>query len=270
MTVPYADQWASGDAYESYIGRWSRLVAPEFLAWLGIPPRQRWLDVGCGTGVLTDTILARCDPLSVVAVDPSEVFLRHARATIVDPRATFVAGSAAETGIEEGEVDVVVSGLVLTFVPDIVEALTEARRVVRQGGLVAGYVWDYADGMQFVRRFWDAAISLDPTARELDQAVRFAAAAAEPLAAAFDAAGLTDVDVRPIEVPTDFADFDDLWTPFLGGTGTAPTYVTSLTEPARRALRDRLRASVADASDGSIRMTARAWAVRGRSSPGGD
>lgn len=258
------DRWESGAAYESYVGRWSRLVAPEFLGWLGVPPLGRWLDVGSGTGALTAAILARCDPHSVVGIDPSEAFVAHARAKVADPRARFAVGSASSTGLADGEVDVVVSGLVLNFVPDVNEALAEARRVVDRGGLVAGYVWDYAEGMQLMRRFWEAAVAVDPAARVLDEGVRFPLAAPEPLAAAFTAAGLEAVDVRAIEVPTVFADFDDFWTPFLGGTGSAPSYVASMTESARASLRDRLRAEVPGEPDGSIRLRARAWAVRGR------
>ncbi len=264
VTTGGTDRWSSGSGYESYVGRWSRLVAPEFLDWLAIPPRRRWLDVGCGTGALTEAILARCDPRSVVGVDPSEAFVAHARATVVDARASFVVGTAAMTGLDDGDVDCVVSGLVLNFVPDVGEALAEAQRVVSPGGVVGGYVWDYVEGMQLMRRFWDAAVALDPAAQASDEGVRFGIAAPGPLAAAFTAAGLEAVDVRPIEVPTVFADFDDFWRPFLGGTGTAPAYAASLTGPARNALRDRLRASVADEPDGSIRLVARAWAAQGR------
>ncbi len=258
------DRWSSGSSYEGYVGRWSRLVAPQFVDWLGVAPGSRWLDVGCGTGALTDTILARCDPSSVVGVDSSEAFLAHARATVRDPRATFLVGSAATTGLNDGEVDAVVSGLVLNFVPEVGEALAEARRVVSPGGVIGGYVWDYAEGMQLMRRFWNAAVALDPGARPLDEGDRFGLAAPEPLATAFTAAGLEGVEVRPIEIPTVFADFDDLWTPFLGGTGTAPAYVAALSEPARDAIRDRLRNSISSSADGSIHLTARVWAARGR------
>jgi SAM-dependent methyltransferase len=263
-TVPSGPAWTSGTAYEAYVGRWSRLVAPEFLDWLGVPPQQRWLDVGSGTGVLTASILARCDPLSVVGIDSSASFLAHAQATVVDPRARFAVGLADETGLADADVDVVVAGLVLNFVPDVGEALAEARRVVRPGGLIAGYVWDYAEGMESIRLFWDAAVALDPAARALDQGALYPIAAPEMLGAAFTAAELDAVEVRAIQVPTVFADFDDLWTPLLGGTGTAPGYVASLTEPARDALRDTLRSLVREEPDGSIRLTARAWAARGR------
>jgi SAM-dependent methyltransferase len=258
------DQWSSATAYEAYVGRWSRAVAAEFLDWLAVPTRRRWVDVGCGTGVLTEAILGRTDPQSVVGVDPAEPFLVHARKVVDDPRVTFQVGSAAETGLENEQFDVAVAGLVLNFVPDVAAALAEARRVVIPDGMVAGYVWDYAEGMQFIRAFWDAAVALDPAASELDQARRFAIAAPEPLLAAFATAGFESVEVRPIEIPTVFADFDDLWLPFLGGTGSAPTYVASLEPPATGALREALRSSVPFEADGSIRLSARAWAVRGR------
>jgi SAM-dependent methyltransferase len=263
MTNGTADRWSSGGAYESYIGRWSRLVAPRFLDWLALPPGARWLDVGCGTGVVTEAILARADPESVIGIDPSDAFVEHARATVVSPRATFATGTATATGVDDGAVDAVVSGLVINFVPDLGAALVEARRVTRPGGVVAGYVWDYASGMELLRHFWDAAVELDPAAAALDEGIRFPDAAAGPLRDAFVGAGLDAVDVQPIDVPTSFETYDDLWAPFLSGTGPAPAYVASLPEAGQVALRDRLRASVTEDTDGSIELVARAWAVRG-------
>lgn len=264
MAGSASDRWSDGAAYEAFIGRWSRLVAAEFLHWLEVPPLRRWLDVGCGTGVLTGTILSRCQPDAVMGVDPSEAFIAHARATIADPRATFAVGNAAQTHLGDQQVDAVISGLVLNFVPDLVAAVSESRRVSMQGGVVAGYVWDYADGMQLLRRFWDAAVALDPAAQEHDEGVRFPEAGAEPLAVAFSAAGLDGIETRAIDVPTIFSDFDDLWTPFLSGTGPAPAYVASLKPQARDELRERLRASVPPEPDGSIHLIARAWAAKGR------
>lgn len=264
MTTDGVDRWSSGSAYDGYVGRWSRPVAAEFLDWLAIPPGHRWLDVGCGTGALTEAILARFAPESVVGVDPSEGFLEVARSRVQDDRVRFVLGSADSTGLDDGAVDVAVAGLVLNFVPDLDAALTEAQRVVSPGGVIAGYVWDYARGMEMLRRFWDAAIALDRAAHALDEGPRNPITAEDGLARAFTAAGLDEAEARSIDVPTVFADFDDLWAPFLGGTGPAPVYVMSLGDSARQALRDRLRASLIEEPDGSIRLTARAWAARGR------
>jgi SAM-dependent methyltransferase len=267
VTSVSTDRWASGDAYEGYIGRWSRLVAPLFLDWLGVPEGRAWLDVGCGTGVLTRAILEHCAPRSIVGVDPSGPFVDHARRATADARVRFETGNADATGQPLESADAVVAGLVLNFVPDLPSALAEATRVVLPGGTVAGYVWDYAAGMQLLRHFFDAAIALDPDLAPHDEAVRFPITHEGRLAAAFGAAGLVDVGDRPIDIPTVFRDFDDLWTPFLGGTGAAPTYVATLDEGARTALRERLRESVPIEADGTIHLTARAWAVKGRRPP---
>jgi SAM-dependent methyltransferase len=255
--------WTSGAAYEPYIGRWSRLVAVEFLEWLAAPASGRWLDVGCGTGAVTQTVLDRAAPSDVVGIDPSEGFIAYAREHVADPRARFEVGTATDLPLPDGERDVAVSGLVLNFVPDAALAAAEMARVTRPGGLVAAYVWDYAGGMQLLRRFWDAAGELDPRGRELDEGRRFPLCYPGPLTELFDGAGLRQVQVIAIDVPTRFAHFDDLWTPFLSGHAPAPTYAMSLTEDDRAALRENLRARLPYAQDGSIALTARAHAVRG-------
>jgi len=262
--APRTDGWSSGEAYEGYIGRWSRLVAAEFLDWLDLPGGLDWLDVGCGTGVLSRAILDRRGPRSMIGLDPSAAFVDHARRAVADGRARFLVAGADDTGVSDASVDVVVSGLVLNFVPDLGAALREAQRITRPGGSVAAYVWDYADGMHLLRRFFDVAIELDPTMREHDEGVRFPITHEGRLASVFEAAGLLEVEQRPIDVPTVFRDFDDLWNPFLRGTGPAPGYVASLADAERARLRDRLRETLVEAPDGSIHLTARAWAVRGR------
>jgi SAM-dependent methyltransferase len=255
--------WAVGDAYEAYVGRWSRRVAEAFLHLLDVPAGRRWLDVGCGTGALTATVLAMADPTQVIGVDTSEEFLADARVRIVDTRSTFRAGDARSLPLPDRRFDGVVSGLALNFVPDPRRAAAEFARVATSGGVAAAYVWDYAEGMAMMRYFWDAATALDPAAAELDEGRRFPLCRPLPLSRLWADAGLDKVTIQALEVPTVFADFDDYWRPFLGGQGPAPGYAMSLTEEHRRALRDLLRARLPSNPDGSIPLTARAWAVRG-------
>jgi ubiquinone/menaquinone biosynthesis C-methylase UbiE len=256
------DSWSSGTSYEAYMGRWSRLVAREFVAGLGAPPGLRWLDVGCGTGALTGAALAT-EPSAVTGVDPSAGFVRHAAAQLADPRASFAVADARALPVATGSVDAVVSGLALNFVPDRHAALAEMGRAARAGGLVAAYVWDYPDGMQLMAHFWDAAVELDPDARPLREAVRFGFCRPEALRSMFARAGLADVDVDAVVVPTVFRDFEDFWKPFLGGQGSAPAYAAGLDDAALVALRDAVRERLPREDDGSVRLTARAWTVRG-------
>jgi ubiquinone/menaquinone biosynthesis C-methylase UbiE len=256
------DSWSSGKSYEPYVGRWSRLVAAEFVDWLDRPPDGRWLDVGCGTGALSEAVLSVASPAGVVGVDPSPGFVAHASAHVSDPRARFVVGDALALPVPDGGADAAVSGLMLNFVPARNHALREMRRAVGPAGVVAAYVWDYPEGMQLMAHFWDAAVDLDPTARTMHEAVRFGFCRSDALRSMFDRAGLSGVEVRPVVVPTVFRDFDDYWSPFLGGTGSGPAYAMSLDEDQRSALRESLRERLPIEADGSIRLTARAWAVR--------
>jgi SAM-dependent methyltransferase len=257
------DVWASGDAYEPYVGRWSRAVARAFLAWLGVPPGGAWLDVGCGTGALTQSILAVGAPSAVLGIDRSEGFAAYAAARTGDARARFAVGDAAALPTRSDRFDAAVSGLVLNFVPDPGAAVAGMARAARPGGTVAAYVWEYAEGMELMRRFWDAAADLDPAAGELDEGRRFPLCRPEPLRQLFEGAGLRGVEARAIEVPTVFGDFDDYWGPFLGGQGPAPTYAMSLDEARRERLRERLRETLPVGEGGRIHLMARAWAVKG-------
>lgn len=255
--------WAVGDAYEPYVGRWSRVVARDFLAWLGVPESRRWLDVGCGTGALSATILEVAEPDAVTGIDSSDAFATYARERIPDERVEFRQGDAQALPFDDGTFDAVVSGLVLNFLPDPGGGLAEMARVTRPGGVVAVYLWDYAGEMQLMRHFWDAAAALDPAAGELDEGRRFPLCRPEPLERLFVATRLAGVEVRAIDVPTVFRDFDDYWSPFLGGQGPAPSYVATLSGDQQAALRERLRADLPISEDGSIRLVARAWAARG-------
>ena len=257
------DKWASGAAYEPYVGRWSRLVACEFLAWLAIPQGARWLDIGCGTGALSQTILDMASPREIMGIDPSEGYITFARQQVRDRRVRFRLADAQALPEAPAKYDAVVAGLVLNFVPQPSRAVAEMQRVARVGGTVAAYVWDYAGQMQLMRYFWNAAVALDPAVYTLDEGPRFLLCQPESLRQLFQTAQLRKVEVRSIDVPTTFRDFDDYWSPFLGGQGPAPGYAMSLSEERRVALRDHLRATLPIAADGSLHLIARAWAVRG-------
>jgi SAM-dependent methyltransferase len=257
-----ADRWAGGDAYERYVGRWSRLVADRFVDWLAIPGGAAWLDVGCGTGALSATIVDRAEPSRMTGVDPSLPFLQQASHTLSGAR--FIVGRAERLPTLARRFDAVVAGLALNFVPAPDEAVAEMTRAVRHDGVVAVYVWDYAEGVQLMRYFWDAVVALDPEAVSLDEGRRFPICRPEPLKELFRRAGLDDIDTRTIDVPTRFRDFDDYWSPFLGGQGPAPGYAMSLSDERRSRLRDELRRALPVAADGSIALVARAWAIRGR------
>lgn len=256
------DVWSHGDAYERFMGRWSRRVATRFVDWLDARPGLRWADVGCGSGALTATVLKQAAPTSVLGVDPSEAQVAEASQRVGEARADFQLGTADD--LPAGAFDVVVSGLVLNFVPDPVAAAAAMARAA-PGGVVASYIWDYAEGMQLLRTFWDVAVALDPAVANLHEGHRFHLPTTDALAEVWTSAGLRDVDSTAITVPTVFEDFDDFWSPFLGGQGPAAGYVASLRDTPRKKLRAALEGELRPDPDGRIHLSARAWAVRGTS-----
>ena len=257
------ENWGSAGPYERYVGRWSRAVAREFLAWIFVPAGAAWADVGCGTGALVEGILAQCEPKSIAGVDKANGFVSAARQNVADPRVTFDTADAAALPWDTDTFDVTVSGLVLNFVPDHKAMASEMARVTRPGGKVAAYVWDYERGMEMMRHFWDAAIAISPDDSKLDQAERFPICQPEPLQALFRDIGLREVSCRALDIPTVFRSFDDYWDPFLGKQGAAPTYLASLDEPTQERIRTVLKSRLAPSADGTIALTARAWAVQG-------
>jgi len=257
------DHWLSGDSYERYVGRWSRQLAKEFIRWLAVPENSRWLDVGSGTGALSQTILDIANPEKVQGIDRSEGFVNTARSRIDDSKVEFQTGDATSLPVDSGTYDAVASGLVLNFVPQPAQMIAELARAVRKDGTVALYVWDYAGKMQFMRHFWNAAVVVDPAAYDLDEGRRFPFCNPDSLVGLFRNARLGEIETRAIDIHTDFKDFDDYWTPFLGGQGSAPGYTMSLSDEKRAQLRDRIYNSLPFAIDGSIPLVARAWAIKG-------
>ncbi len=219
--------------------------------------------MGCGTGALTDEILASSSPAWVTGIDPSDGFVGFAREHVRDARVEFARGDAQSLQVKAASYDAVISGLVLNFVPDSAAGVSECARATRRGGIVGAYVWDYRGEMQMIRRLWDAAAALDRAAKDLDEGRRFAVCQPDRLRDLFAAAGLRGIEVRHIDVPTVFCDFEDYWSPFLGGQGPAPAYAMSLSDERRALLRERLRETLPARDDGSIHLIARAWAVKG-------
>lgn len=256
------DRWTSGNSYDLFMGRWSRLAAFQFLDWLKPAPGLRWLELGCGTGALTSAIVERAGPETVFAIDPSPDLVASARIRVQDERVTFAVGTAEDTRTLGG-LDVSVSGLVLNFIGDPVEALRLASSSLVAGGAVAAYVWDYQGGLQFLRVFWDQASAMRREAAELDEARRFPLCSPDPLRLLFESAGLSRIEVTPLVMKTRFRDFSDFWEPFLGGTGPAPSYVASLDDDMRLRLERSLRSRLAPEPGVPFTLDARAWAIRG-------
>ncbi len=258
------NRWSDPESYEEYIGRWSRATAAEFLAWLHVRRGARWLDVSCGTGEVTRAILEHNAPESVTGVDFSAPYVTYAREKTTDPRATFEVGDAHALPGDENAYDAAVAGLSINMLTDQPRAVAEMMRVVRPGGVVGAYVWDFDGEMQMLRRFWDAVEALDPRSEESAPDPRFAICSPEPFANLFRGAGLDDVEVRAIDTLTVFKNFDDYWKPFLSGEAPAQKHTAALSEARRVQLRESLRANLPVTGKGSIPLIARAWAVKGR------
>jgi SAM-dependent methyltransferase len=245
------------------MGRWSRQAAGHFLDWLALTPGLNWLDFGCGTGALSSAICRRARPNSLAGCDLSPDFVSFAHNHVLDCPATFVVASSDTLPAREGGFDVIVSGLVLNFLPEPLAAVQAMGERLRPGGTVAAYVWDYEEGMQFLRIFWQEAAALDPSAADLDEARRFPLCRPDRLIHLWQRAGLLEVAATSLQIGTVFRNFDDFWSPFLAGTGPAPSYVASLDAGSQNQLSERLKQRLPVARDGSISLTARAFGVRG-------
>jgi len=257
------DLWSGGNAYEKFMGRWGSLVAEKFLKWLFLPPGLCWLDVGCGTGTLTKLILEIQNPAKIISIDSSEEFISYAKRIFENPLVQFKVCKAESLDIESGSTDAVVSGLVLNFIPGPETAVREMMRVAKPGGKIGIFLWDYSDGMKMLRYFWDAAVELDDKAKEFDEGLRFPLCKKGELELLFRKSGLKDVEEIPIEINTYFKDFNDYWEPFLGNAGPASAYTMSLDQERRIQLEERIRHSLPIKKDGSILITAKAWAAKG-------
>jgi SAM-dependent methyltransferase len=258
------DLWTSGADYDQWMGRWSRLLAEEFVKWLNLPAGLRWIDLCCGSGVVTEAVIGRNALASIVGVDVSPEQINFARQHRARPGVTFEIANAMALPFADAGFDVAVCGLGLNYIPDPGQGLEEFCRVTRCGGTVAAYVWDYAQGARFLREFWDAAIAIDGEADTFDQARRFPMCTPEGLHGLFAQAKLEDVVLQELDVVTRFSSFDDYWEPLLTGQGSAPNYLATRDRKIQAAIRERLRSVLPANPQGAIELPARAWAIRGR------
>jgi SAM-dependent methyltransferase len=255
--------FVESDAYERFMGRWSRRLAPLLVTFASVRDGDSVLDVGSGTGALAFAIVKAVPSARVTGVDPSGAYVRYAQARTPGDRVRFQVGDAQALALPDATFDRTASLLVMNFIPDPAKALREMIRVTRQGGVVAAAVWDYGEGMEMLRVFWDEAVALDGGVAARDERTMPLCRRGE-LGALWRASGLEQVEEEPIETELPFASFDDYWSPFLGGQGPAGAYVASLPASTRAALESRLRARLlGERGNAPFTLRARAWAVKG-------
>ena len=249
----------AGDKYDRFMGRYSRELAPRLIDFARIDAGMAVVDVGCGPGALTERLVERVGAGSVAAADPSEPFV--AAATERAPAADVRLAAAEELPWEDDRFDAALSQLVVNFMRDADAGVTEMRRVVRPGGVVAACTWSYGEDMEMLRGFWDAARRLDSGAPDEGSPLRYRGV--EEIVELWRRVGISDVESDHLRVETGYTGFDDLWEPFTFGVGPAGAYLAKLEPEQREQLRGELFNRMGEPS-GPFRLSATACAVRGR------
>jgi ubiquinone/menaquinone biosynthesis C-methylase UbiE len=263
LTQAEAKMFAASAGYERFMGRWSRLLAPAYIAFAGIKNGDRVLDVGTGTGSLALTIEAGMPGSEIVGIDPSEGFIAYARQNTKSGRVRFEVGNAQDLKFDDAAFDNTLALLVMNFIPDHNKAIEEMRRVTRPQGIVSACVWDYDAGMEMLRLFWDEAVALDPSIEPKDER-HMKLSRQGQLAELWQKAGLVNTRSEPLVIEQAYTSFEDYWGPFTRGAGPGGAHVVSLPEDRRQQLEARMRKRLlGDRQDGPFRLKARAWCVRG-------
>ncbi len=263
LTEAEAKMFSASAGYENFMGRWSRRLAPAYVAFAGVKNGDRILDVGTGTGALASALEAAAPSSEVTGVDPSEGFIGSAKKNAKSARMHFEVGDAQALQFKDASFDQTMALLVMNFVPDHTKAIGEMRRVTRPQGVVSACVWDYNAGMQMLRFFWDEVVALDPAMAPKDE--RHMKLSREgQLGELWKKAGLVNVQEKPVVIEQPFASFDDYWGAFKRGAGPGGAYVVSLSDERRRELEARMRKRLlGDREDGAFVLKAQAWCVRG-------
>jgi SAM-dependent methyltransferase len=249
-----------GASYERMMGIWSRLIGDVFIDWLAPRAGLRWVDIGCGSGALTELLIERCAPAEIQGIDPSEAQLAFARTRPAARMAEFRQGDAMALPFPEDRFDVAVMALVIFFVPEPAKGVAEMVRVVRRGGTVASYVWDILGG----------GMPAEPIHAEMrmmgltpPKPPSVGASRIEALRELWTGAGLEAVETREITVPRTFADFDDFWTISVLAANVGPTVAAMASGDGER-LKAGVQARLPSDAAGRITYGARANAVKGR------
>ena len=256
--------FGDAEAYDRFMGRWSRLVAPRLVDFADLPERGRMLDAGSGTGSLAFAVAERNSRSRVLGIDPSQEYVAYAISKNPFPdRASFEVGDAQQLRFPDASFDAALSLLVFNFIPDPKKALSELRRVTKPGGTLSAAVWDYGAGMRMLRTFWDAAVQVDPEAEKIEEKHMPLCRAGE-LSALWRQGGLENVRERSIDITMRFESLTDYWDPFLLGQGPAGSYVRRLDRDKLQALRDEVKHRLSLAAENTpFVLPARVWAVRG-------